>query len=367
MQGKIFFRRNAAHPEKLRCRKTGNCQIDFATRKCCPACRLKKCFSIGMDLKKPKSRNRKKKLKTADQNSAQTTTTISINKIQPNNDNKSDNVNNELNIRQVLLEPEEVNENQSYDVQPTPSKYFHKKYSNKLNEYELNLISQIKSAMKVFEDENLLPVVGTATHVKDVFNLAGLYARRIVRLCKSIPAFKVLENTQKLYILKAFYFDITAIRMAYLFDKNKDGFNFIFNEDGTSAMFVPIDLCNQFSNKELSKTHRLFAMQLNAELENDKTVFNLIIAQAMFKPQDVLSCPEFIRYHYFVYSRLLEKYLSNKYKCNEKAKAKYDRLMDILAYLPVMHENLNRAILELDLSQLTEVVYDVMNIANNAQ
>lgn len=27
----------------------------------------------------------------------------------------------------------------------------------------------------------------------------------------------------------------------------------------------------------------------------------------MFKPQDVLSCPEFIRYHYFVYSR----YLSN--------------------------------------------------------
>lgn len=181
-----------------------------------------------MDLKKPKSRNRKKKLKTADQNSAQTTTTISINKIQPNNDNKSDNVNNELNIRQVLLEPEEVNENQSYDVQPTPSKYFHKKYSNKLNEYELNLISQIKSAMKVFEDENLLPVVGTATHVKDVFNLAGLYARRIVRLCKSIPAFKVLENTQKLYILKAFYFDITAIRMAYLFDKNKDGFNFIF-------------------------------------------------------------------------------------------------------------------------------------------
>ncbi|KAH9402680.1 hypothetical protein TYRP_015428, partial [Tyrophagus putrescentiae] len=112
----------------------GNCQIDFATRKCCPACRyvktvtwlssfktgflqsilrLKKCFSIGMDLKKPKSLH-------------QTTTTISINKIQHKQRHKSDNVNNELNIRQVLLEPEEVNENQSYDVQQHPPNTFTK-------------------------------------------------------------------------------------------------------------------------------------------------------------------------------------------------------------------------------------------------
>lgn len=178
-----------------------------------------------MDLEKPKPRNRKKKIKTTDKtvNSEQ----MSLVKVKvENNDTKIENI--ELNIRQVLLEPEEVNENLSYEVQPAPVKYFHKKYSNKLNEYELNLIAQIKGAMNsVFEDENQMPIIGRATEVTDVFNLAGLYARRIVRLCKSIPVFKVLNNTDQFYILKAFYFDITAIRLAYLFDKQKDGFNFI--------------------------------------------------------------------------------------------------------------------------------------------
>lgn len=175
-----------------------------------------------MDLGKPKPRNRKRKTKTTDKISCEQI--LALDKVQLN-DNDNEKV--ELNIRQVLLEPEEVNENLSYEVQPTLTKYFHKKYSNKLNEYELNLISQIKNAMKVFENENALPVIGKATHITDVFNLGGLYARRIVRLCKSIPVFKVLSNTDQFNILKAFYFDITAIRMAFLFDKQKDGFNFI--------------------------------------------------------------------------------------------------------------------------------------------
>ncbi|KAH9402681.1 hypothetical protein TYRP_015429 [Tyrophagus putrescentiae] len=61
--------------------------------------------------------------------------------------------------------------------------------------------------MKVFEDEKFAAVVGTATHVKD-------------------------------------------------------------NEDGTSAMFVPIDLCNQFSNRNFPRLID-FLHALNAELEND--------------------------------------------------------------------------------------------------
>ncbi|KAK7508740.1 hypothetical protein BaRGS_00000306 [Batillaria attramentaria] len=44
---KTFFRRNAHKPQK-ECAFEGKCEITVNTRRFCPACRLKKCFAIGM-------------------------------------------------------------------------------------------------------------------------------------------------------------------------------------------------------------------------------------------------------------------------------------------------------------------------------
>ncbi|XP_025096039.1 nuclear hormone receptor family member nhr-48-like [Pomacea canaliculata] len=46
---KAFFRRNAVKPQETRkCVFQGNCCVDKNTRRFCPACRLQKCYHVGM-------------------------------------------------------------------------------------------------------------------------------------------------------------------------------------------------------------------------------------------------------------------------------------------------------------------------------
>lgn len=46
---KAFFRRNAAKHKEIKCPFSDSCQITSASRKFCQACRLNKCFSVGMN------------------------------------------------------------------------------------------------------------------------------------------------------------------------------------------------------------------------------------------------------------------------------------------------------------------------------
>ncbi|UJR36653.1 hypothetical protein I4U23_029370 [Adineta vaga] len=49
MSCKAFFRRHALQPNHLQCQLENNCEITQITRSGCSACRLKKCFSTGMN------------------------------------------------------------------------------------------------------------------------------------------------------------------------------------------------------------------------------------------------------------------------------------------------------------------------------
>lgn len=46
---KAFFRRNAAKHKEIKCPFSNSCQITSASRKFCQACRLNKCFTVGMN------------------------------------------------------------------------------------------------------------------------------------------------------------------------------------------------------------------------------------------------------------------------------------------------------------------------------
>lgn len=46
---KAFFRRNAAKHKEIKCPFSDSCQITSASRKFCQACRLNKCFGVGMN------------------------------------------------------------------------------------------------------------------------------------------------------------------------------------------------------------------------------------------------------------------------------------------------------------------------------
>ena len=45
---KAFFRRKTTHDKNLKCKLKENCVINVENRKKCKACRLKKCFEVGL-------------------------------------------------------------------------------------------------------------------------------------------------------------------------------------------------------------------------------------------------------------------------------------------------------------------------------
>ncbi|VDP20923.1 unnamed protein product [Heligmosomoides polygyrus] len=45
---KAFFRRNAIREEEIKCPFSNNCGITSASRRFCQACRLQKCFAVGL-------------------------------------------------------------------------------------------------------------------------------------------------------------------------------------------------------------------------------------------------------------------------------------------------------------------------------
>ncbi|CAM4747344.1 unnamed protein product [Rotaria magnacalcarata] len=73
---RTFFRRNAFPPENaVVCRYDGSCEVNMLTRKVCAACRLAKCFIVGMcaDLIRKEDLARKKRKRTTSKDEEPTT------------------------------------------------------------------------------------------------------------------------------------------------------------------------------------------------------------------------------------------------------------------------------------------------------
>ncbi|KAK6746975.1 hypothetical protein RB195_000306 [Necator americanus] len=68
---KAFFRRNAVKEEEIKCPFSGNCGITSASRRFCQACRLRKCFAVGMSRswltdQKPRANSRKRQTRSSE-------------------------------------------------------------------------------------------------------------------------------------------------------------------------------------------------------------------------------------------------------------------------------------------------------------
>lgn len=95
----------------------------------------------------------------------------------------------------------------------------------KLPIYELRRLWEIRDAMsREFSDERRLEMVGTVAKMNEGFNLAGYYVKNICKFCKRIPEFTCLQLSDQILILKPFFFDILAVRYAFTYDPETDGF-----------------------------------------------------------------------------------------------------------------------------------------------
>ncbi|KAH9403625.1 Oxysterols receptor LXR-alpha [Tyrophagus putrescentiae] len=293
---KVFFHRNAPTPGRLRCRKEGTCEIDFASR------RADKCFSVGM------------KWKNADLEVRE--------RIRSMTENGSD-------IRTVLLEKIDLPENVSQQkaevlkqihtssLSPltgstTASPYARKKkYAADLNVIERQLIGELQSAINsAFVDELSLPCIGEVKNVidKDFINLPVHYIRRMVRFVKNLSAFSVLSEDDKMAAVKTvFYGNALA----------EDGHPVLADEQGTQTVFITFKACEVMHEKDTHERNRKFCYSFKEELEGDATLRDL----------------------FYIYNRLLRRYLEHKYKSVNQANRKYATLVRYIDQMgPIIKE-----------------------------
>ncbi len=98
--------------------------------------------------------------------------------------------------------------------------------SLELKLHELGRLYEVQHAMvSSFADENRLISLGRAASVEQVMNGAGFNARSVVKFCKGVQAFEAMVQQNQVALLKGFYPEKSAVRVAYLFDRSRDGWN----------------------------------------------------------------------------------------------------------------------------------------------
>jgi len=172
----------------------------------------------------------------------------------------------------------------------------------------------------------------------------------------------MLSQDDQLIALKNNYTEISVIRHAFVYDLERDGFPMISNLSDNQAVYCKVDTFNEWQRKDLAKIIRGYIYALQAEMENDEVIRDLILAQLLFSVKADISCPEFIRYQYTRYCHLLRRYLEQKYHSTTEAAHKYSTLMHMMDDIGQVSENVNQVYRDYGPSQLSQVLGEIYNL-----
>ena len=240
--------------------------ITIKTRKQCNLCRLKRCFSIGMQINPTKALKHKK----IDKLTSNQTDKLLENLLKSKLSEHFSETDKMANARQL-------NANQSIRCSKRKAKH--------LNSYEQSKIAEIQNALLVFDDETKLPVKGEASELIAGINMPQIYLKKIVKFCKSLSAFTLLSNQEQLTILKSFCCEMMFVRTVFLYDTKRDGFYSFEDGSANNVIFIPWDKCYNFKNQQLVNAIKSLGSALYHHLEDDKTIrdlVNLIVLYSAF-------------------------------------------------------------------------------------
>ncbi|KAH9403651.1 zinc ion binding [Tyrophagus putrescentiae] len=232
-----------------------------------------------------------------------------------------------------------------------------KKYAADLNVIERQLISELQSAINsAFVDELSLPCIGEVKNVidKDFINLPVHYIRRMVRFVKNLSAFSVLSEDDKMAAVKPFFMEMLSLRFIYNLDVVKDGHPVLADEQGTQTVFITFKACEVMHEKDTHERNRKFCYSFKEELEGDATLRDL---------RENIQNSEFMRYQFYIYNRLLRRYLEHKYKSVNQANRKYATLVRYIDQMgPIIKECIQKMFKEIDVKQMSHILLEIYQI-----
>lgn len=148
---------------------------------------------------------------------------------------------------------------------------------------EQQVISELQNALNVFEDESKLPITRTVSCVIEAFNVPSIYAKRIIKFCKNISAFKILGEPDQFAILKSFYLKFLMLRTSFMWNNEKNGYPVLENESGKNAVFMHYSFAASFKCQEIVNYNLKHTKELHTQLENDTIIIKLAYCARTFQ------------------------------------------------------------------------------------
>lgn len=92
-----------------------------------------------------------------------------------------------------------------------------------LTSVEWELIKEVNEASKHFPDEYSLPRVATIVDKIEVAaSFPVLYIAKVIQFCKHFTAFKCLNETDRITIIKGFFTEMITTRFGYNYNSQTD-------------------------------------------------------------------------------------------------------------------------------------------------
>ncbi|RUS86754.1 hypothetical protein EGW08_005477, partial [Elysia chlorotica] len=371
---KAFFRRNALKDKTMVCLFENNCIIDVRTRRFCPACRIKKCFSVGMnremildDSEKKKRMGKVMANRAKRDVSGSKSPLLSEIKSEVEADETMMDLASGLNMLQEVERPPtpigKVHANSSDIVfnhvprerlSQDPGMYYQMSQEEKsllddlTNVYKSTLGAMLEHGPYTEEKQYQKPV--------DLVNHSEVVVRKLIVFVKHLEDFKLLSQDDKMAALKACVMNTLLLRSAVFYNVQRDSF---ITPNGEVPSTI---LRNATGFVSLHSHHVYYCRRVKSMALEDFSVYALLQAMIVFDPAGAnitnRSHMSTLQDRYLI---LLKHYLESIYSY-EFAKEYYVSAMDRLCDLKMLSEEHAKILLQVNPVDVEPLMLEVLNL-----
>ncbi|XP_067928108.1 vitamin D3 receptor B-like [Watersipora subatra] len=300
---KAFFRRNANKPKNPRCMFQNNCMIDSNTRRFCSACRLAKCFAVGMkkemilgDDERQKriekvleNRAKKQIQKPASVETSDFGSTYSI-LDSPATVDKLGSIKSECNgelspgfSHDRTAWPPINHPQYSFNMGDTPAESANSS-RRLLGKGETDLISLISSAYcsSFGSTEDETPMRVESASLEDMANHIGVLVKLLIRFAKKLVDFIALPQTAQVSLLKGALLDCITWRSAQMFDIEKGKWIF---DDGTEISVQLMGVAFEGVDNSIQEEHVALISTIKKIVGSDLTLISIVQCIVLLTPE----------------------------------------------------------------------------------
>ncbi|XP_013073966.1 nuclear hormone receptor HR96-like isoform X2 [Biomphalaria glabrata] len=365
---KAFFRRNALKDKTMVCLFENKCVVDIRTRRFCPACRIKKCFHIGMnrDMILDDSERKKRMSKVIENRAKREPTSTSSSEIHIKTEiDTDDSMSCEGNTE--LIRPPTPYGKSHGDKPEILFKHIPKHLlpANKSMYYTLSLeeSSLLKDLTHAYQETlAAMPEMGPYSEEKkynraaDLVNHSEICVRKMILFVKYLADFKLLSQDDQIAALKASVMKTVLLRSALFYIIEKDAWITPKGEIPSSILKKSTGFVSVHNN------HVYYCRRVKSMAQDDLHIYSLLQALILFDPAGLnLTSREYVSTIQDKYLILLKHYMESKFSY-DYSREYYVSALDRLSDLRVLSEEHAKILLQVNPVDVEPLMLEVLNL-----